>query len=95
MPDTQERSKNKLGNIALWLSAVGVVLLYVCAREPFMWFLPYGPLLCPLGIALGTFALRHSPKRSAAWAIVIGLYGSAHLPTIWLSYAWHLEAMPR
>ncbi len=88
-------NKNKLGNIALLVSASGVLLLFICAQEPFTWVLPFGLLLCPLGIVLGTFGLRHSPKRSAAWAIMIGLFGSAYLPTIWLFYMRHLETIPR
>ena len=88
-------SKSKLGNIALWASATGVLLLFVCAQGPLMWALPFAPLLCPLGVVLGTFALRYSPKRSAAWAIVIGLFGSAYLRTIWLFYTRYLEVIPR
>lgn len=77
---------NRLGNVALGLSVLGLVAMFACSNASLGWLLPWAVLICPIGLVLGVFALRHPPRRMAAWAVAFGLWGSAYIPTIWLFY---------
>jgi hypothetical protein len=76
--------RNRVGNVALVLSAIGLISLFLFAMEPLTWLLRPVSLLCPIGLLLGLIALWRPPRRSAIWAIVLGLFGSLYLPTLWL-----------
>jgi hypothetical protein len=74
---------NRVGNIALLTSIVGLVFLQVFLAQPLLRFLPYASLLCPLGSTLGLLGLMRRPRRTAGWATVLGILGSLYVPTLW------------
>lgn len=76
---------NRIGNAALTISVAGMLAMTVASflQQPYPWILPT-PLICLLGLALGVFGLRRTPRRSAAWAIAVGIWGGAYTATIWL-----------
>jgi hypothetical protein len=82
--------RNRTGNMALVLSALGLWSLFVFSSGPLTWILPWTSLICPVGLLLGILGLQHPPRRTAWWAVAIGLWGSLCLPTIWIFYlrAW-------
>jgi hypothetical protein len=87
---------NRVGNVALVLSLLGMASICVFCAEWFLrrlpWALPLGSLFCPVGFLLGLIALWFPPRRTAKWAIAIGLLGSLYVPTIWIFF---LRAMSR
>jgi hypothetical protein len=81
-----EVQTNRVGNTALVLSSIGLISLVVFNNEPLGWLMPWSVLSCPIGVILGIFAIRHRPRRSAAWAIAIGVWGSLYVSTVWLFF---------
>lgn len=76
--------RNRIGDCALLLSSLGLILICVFSAPPLGALLPWVSLVSPLGFALGIAGLVRHPRKSAAWATILGMLGSAYLPTIWL-----------
>jgi hypothetical protein len=68
------------------LSSLGLISLFVFNNEWLGWLMPWSVLSCPIGLLLGMIALYRPPRRSAVWAVAIGIWGSLYVSTIWLSY---------
>jgi hypothetical protein len=75
---------NRVGNVALVLSALGFCSLFLSG--PLTWLLPWAALICPVGLLLGLIGLRNPPRRTAWWAVAIGLWGTLCVPTVWVFY---------
>jgi hypothetical protein len=78
--------RNRVGNLALLLSSSGLVSLFVFNNDLLGWLMPWSVLSCPIGLLLGVIAMYRPPRRSAVWAVAIGVLGSLYIPTIWLFY---------
>jgi hypothetical protein len=74
--------RNVIGNLALVLSVIGDLLLFIFLSPQLLRLLPFVSLLCPLGLLLGIIALWRRPRRSAAWVIAFGIWGSLYVPTL-------------
>jgi hypothetical protein len=73
--------RNKLGDVALGLAVSGWIAAFAPFYPPFAIL---GSIVCPLGLILGLIALRHEPKRSAFWAVGLGIVGQFFfVGTIW------------
>ncbi len=83
--------RNRIGNVALVLSTLGLISLFVFNNESLGWLMPWSVLSCPIGLLLGIIATYRPPRRSAAWAIVLGVWGSLYIPTIWLFYLHYVH----
>jgi len=81
-------ASNRVGQAGFWISLVGICGVFIAG--------PFGELVTFAGIALAFLSLpgivlsavglRQSPRRLAAWGLVIGLVGAMYLPTFWLAF---------
>lgn len=77
----------RVDQIGFSLSAVGVLGLFVINQvgETITTIGMYTAFLCLPGLAASVIGLLRPPRRLAAWGAGLGLFGSAYLPTIYLS----------
>jgi hypothetical protein len=79
--DTRRAERNKLGDVALSLAIAGWIAGFMTFYPPLAIL---GSMLCPLGLILGLIGLRHEPRRSASWAVALGIVGQfCFVGTIW------------
>lgn len=73
--------RNKLGDFALAVVVVGWFAGFSTFYIPLA---VIGSVLCPTGLILGLIALRRQPRRSASWAVALGILGQlVFVGTIW------------
>ena len=92
MPQTEvaTSARNKLGDIALALVFAGWISAFMNFYSPLA---VIGSILCPLGLILGLIALGRTPKRSASWAVGLGVLGQfAFVGTIWNELLLHFHS---
>ncbi|MDZ4656857.1 MAG: saccharopine dehydrogenase NADP-binding domain-containing protein [Bythopirellula sp.] len=76
--------RNVLGDVGLWLTATGWILAFVFSLPSLNFLLPIPAAICPLGLIFGLFGLWRKPRRSAQWAIALGVAGQfCFVGTVW------------
>ena len=91
MPKVQT---NRLGAIGFILSVCGIAGVIGCfvltaqfgVSVIFQLFIAISLALCAVGFVVSCVGVFSAPRRLAIWGALIGLYGSAHINTIWLAY---------
>ena len=83
-PNIDNSERNVLGDVGLWLTATSWILVFVFSLPPLTFLLPIPAALCPLGLVVGLIGLWRKPRRSARWAIRLGVLGMfCFAGTVW------------
>ncbi|TWU19224.1 hypothetical protein [Allorhodopirellula heiligendammensis] len=79
--------RNTAGRIGFLFSLAGISGVAMAGFVPpyLFAFVFWFASLCIPGVVIGVVACFRSPRRSASWAVVIGLLGAAYLQTLYLA----------
>ena len=91
MPKTQT---NRIGAIGFTCSVCGVagalggfvLTAQLGVHVVFQLFIAMSLVLCAVGLVVSCAGVFFAPRRFAIWGVLIGLYGSAHINTIWMAF---------
>ena len=73
-------------NIAGVIGGYNILTAQFGVSVVFQLFIAISLVLCVIGFAVSCVGIFSAPRRFAIWGALIGLYGSAHINTIWLAY---------
>lgn len=81
---------NHIGRIGFTFSLIGLLSLFaLSAVEPFGTLVStaaiWATFLSLPGLFISGLAMIRYPSRLAGWGVVVGLFGSVYLPTIYLT----------
>ncbi len=82
--NVENSGRNVIGDVGLWLTATSWALAPVLSFPSLNLLLLIPAVLCPLGLLLGLFGLWSKPRRSARWAVALGVAGQfCFAGTVW------------